>query len=167
VRIMLDLETFGEAAEQIVKLIPLEPRSFRLKSMLALCYRKSGKYSDALIVLKDLLRGKPKSEDLMKAVVYCLDKMGARNIGIQVIQGFCKMHGDNLSLLLMLGVLHYQEGAMDKSAETFRRAISLSPRDWRAYRNLGMVYRKMGNREFSETFLSRAESYRTAGRSNP
>ena len=167
VRIMLDLESFGEAAEEIVKLLPLEPRSFKLKSMLALCYRKTGKYSDALIILKDLLRGKPKSEDLMKAVVYCLDKMGARNIGIQVIQGFCKMHGENLSLLLMLGVLHYQEGAMEKSAETFRKAISLSPRDWRAYRNLGMVYRKMGNREFSETFLSRAESYRTAGRSNP
>lgn len=162
VRIMLDLGTFGEAAEQIVKLIPLEPRSFKLKSMLALCYRKSGKYSDALIVLKDLLRGKPKSEDLMKAVVYCLDKMGARNIAVQVIQGFFKMNGETLSLLLMLGVLHYQEGAMEKSAETFRRAISLSPRDWRAYRNLGMVYRKMGNREFSDTFLARAASYRNA-----
>ncbi len=162
VRILLDLEAFGEAAEQIVKLIPAEPRSVKLKSMLALCYRKSGKYSDALIILKDLLRGRPKNEDLMKAVVYCLDKMGARNVAIQVIQGYSAMHGGTLSLLLMQGVLHFQEGNLEKAAETFRKAISLSPRDWRAYRNLGMVYRKMGNRAFSETFLSRAASYRQA-----
>jgi tetratricopeptide (TPR) repeat protein len=162
IKILLDLESFAAAAEEIVKLIPQEHKSFKLKSMLALCYRKTGKYSDALILLKDLLRSKPDNEDLMKAVVYCLDKMGARAVGIQVIQGFCKMHGDHLSLILMLGVLYYQEGVMEKAVETFRRAISLAPRDWRAYRNLGMVYRNMGNREFAETFLQRADDYRKA-----
>jgi tetratricopeptide (TPR) repeat protein len=162
VRILLELEDFADAAVHIARLLPSEPKNGRLKSMLALCFRRSGKYSDALIILKDLLREKPDSEELVKAVVYCLDKLGARNIGIQVIEGFLKVHGEKLSLLLMLGVLHFQEKAMEKSAETFRRAISLSPRDWRAYRNLGMVYRKMGNGEFATTFLSRAEEYRRA-----
>jgi tetratricopeptide (TPR) repeat protein len=161
-RILLELESFAEASEQIIRLLPTEPNNGKLKSMLALCYRRSGKYSDALIILKDLIRAKSDSEELMKAIVYCLDKLGARNVATQVIEGFFARHGEKLSLMLMLGVLHFQENSLEKAAETFRRAISLSPRDWRSYRNLGMVYRKMGNREFADTFLSRAEEYRRA-----
>ena len=53
-----------------------------------------------------------------------------------------------------------QENILDKSAELFRRAVSLSPKDWRANRNLGMVYRRMGNDEFADKFLSKAASLR-------
>ena len=81
----------------------------------------------------------------MKAAVYCLDRMGARAVAIKALASFMTEHGESLSLVLMLGVLQYQEGALEKSAETFRKAVSLSPTDWRANRNLGMVYRKMGN----------------------
>jgi Flp pilus assembly protein TadD len=159
-RLLLEDEAFGEAADQIARLLTGEPRSAKLRAMLALCYRRSGKYSDALILLKDLLRKDPGSEELMKAVVYCLDKMGARPLAMQVLGDFMKRHGEKGGLLLMLGVLHFQDGKLEKSAETFRRAISLSPRDWKAHRNLGMVYRKMGNTEFAEAFLARAEEYR-------
>jgi Flp pilus assembly protein TadD len=51
---------------------------------------------------------------------------------------------------------------MEKAAETFRKAVSASPRDWRANRNLGMVYRKIGNDTFAEKFLARAAEYRAA-----
>jgi tetratricopeptide (TPR) repeat protein len=161
-KVLLDLESYAEAAKEIVTLLPSSPGSSKLKSLLAFCYRRSGKYSDALLVLKDLLREKPDSVELVKAVVYCLDKMGIRNVAIQLIEGFMKSFRENLSLLLMRGVLHFQEREMEKSLEAFRRAISLAPKDWRAYRNMGMVYRKMGNMGFAETFLSRADEYRRA-----
>ncbi len=161
-RILLEMESFVDAAEQIVRLLPSEPGNKRLKTVLAMCYRRAGKYSDALLILKDLLRDSPDSEELLKAVVYCLDKLGARNIGIQVIESFMKLHGERLSLVLMLGVLQFHEDAMEKSVQSFRRAISISSRDWKAYRNLGMAYRKMGNKEFAESFLARSEEYRKA-----
>jgi tetratricopeptide (TPR) repeat protein len=158
VRLLLRMQSFADAAEQIAKLLPREPRNSKLKSTLALCYRRTGKYAEALVILRDLLSTDSSSEELIKAAVYCLDKIGARKVGIKAIEGFMKQNGESLSLLLMLGVLHYQENLLEKSSELFRRAIALSPKDWRANRNLGMVYRRMGNTDYADKFLAKANS---------
>jgi tetratricopeptide (TPR) repeat protein len=162
VRLLLEQEAFTEAAEHISRLLPHEPHNDRLKSALAVCYRRTGRYSEALILLKDLLSDAPDAEEFMKAAVYCLDRMGARGVGMKALESFMKKQGENLSLILMLGVLQFQEKALEKAAETFRRAIALSPTDWRANRNLGMVYRAIGNNAFAETFLAKAADLRAA-----
>jgi Flp pilus assembly protein TadD len=90
--------------------------------------------------------------------------MGARAVALKALAGFMAEHGDSLSLLLMRGVMQYQESTFDKAAETFRAAVSLSPTDWRANRNLGMVYRRMGNELFAEKFLQKARKYEVASR---
>jgi len=160
VRLLLRMESFAEAGEQIGLLLPREPHNAKLKSTLAVCYRRSGRYAEALVILRDLLSTDPGSQELMKAAVYCLDKIGARKTGIKAMESFMKKNGESLSLLLMLGVLNYQENILDKSAELFRRAVSLSPKDWRANRNLGMVYRRMGNDEYADKFLAKAAALR-------
>jgi Flp pilus assembly protein TadD len=162
VRILLELDAFADAAEQIAKLLPLEPNNVKLKSTLAVCYRRTGKYPEALVLLKDLLSESPASQELIKAAVFCLDKMGARAVGVRALESFMKQHGESLSLILMLGVLHFQADSLSKAAETFRKALSLSPKDWRANRNLGMVYKKMGNDIFADKFLAKASQYRAA-----
>jgi tetratricopeptide (TPR) repeat protein len=166
VKLLLDSGEFGPASEQIARLLPAEPRSSKLRALLALCYRRSGKYEDALILLKDLLRDDPSSEELTKAAVYCLDKIGARSVAVTLVREYAARHGARPSLLLMLGVLYFQDGALEKSAEVFRRVIADSPREWKAHRNLGMVYRKMGNTQFAESFLARAEQYRAEGKAS-
>ena len=140
----------------------MEPRNLRLKSALAVCYRRTGKYAEALILLRELLTDSPSSVEHMKAAVYCLDRMGARGVAMKALTSFMAEHGESLSLILMNGVLQYQEKAFEKAAETFRKAVSLSPTDWRANRNLGMVYRKMGNTLFAEKFLQKAREYQAA-----
>ena len=162
VRVLLAQEAFSEAAEQISLLLPLERGNTHLKATLAVCYRRTGRYAEALVILRDLLTQTPKAEDLLKAAVYCLDRMGARSVGMRALEVFMAQNGESLSLLLMLGVLQYQENALEKSSQTFRRAISVSPKDWRANRNLGMVYRKMGNDIFADKFLEKAADYRRA-----
>jgi tetratricopeptide (TPR) repeat protein len=161
-RLLLAEGAFADAAQQTARLLALEPGSMRLKSLLALCHRRSGRYGDALVILRELLRGAPGSQDHAKAVVYCLDRMGSRQTAIAFIEGFMKERGESLSLVLILGVLHYQAGALGASATTFRRAIALAPKSWRAHRNLGMVYRKTGNAVFAEKFLAKAAEYRRA-----
>jgi tetratricopeptide (TPR) repeat protein len=155
-RILLELESFPDAAEQIALLLPMEPDNEKLKSTLAVCYRRTGRYADALVLLKDLLARSPRSQEHMKAAIYCLDRMGARAVAIRALESFIQHQGESLSLTLMLGVLRFQDGAHAKAAEIFRKAVSMAPRDWRANRNLGMVYRAMGNNEFSEKFLAKA-----------
>ena len=161
-RLLLTLESFSEAAEELARLLPLQPRSSKLKSALALCYRRTGKYAEALVLLKDLLTGSPADEDYLKAAVYCLDRMGARGVAVKVLDGFLKQHGERLSLRLMLGVLWYQDGDFERAASAFRAAVSQWPTDWRANRNLGMVYRRMGNGEFAEKYLAKAAKLQAA-----
>jgi len=163
VRLLLRMESFADAAEHIASLLTFEPHNNKLKSTLAVCYRRCGRYTEALVIIRDLLSTDRGSVELMKAAAYCLDKIGARNVGIKAIESFMKQNGESLSLLLMLGVLHYQENALEKSAELFRRAVSLAPKDWRASRNLGMVYRRMGNSEYAEKFLAKAAELRHVG----
>jgi tetratricopeptide (TPR) repeat protein len=162
VRLLLEQEAFAEAAEHILQLLPHEPGNMRLKSALAICYRRTGRYSEALVLLRDLLTESPDAEELLKAAVYCLDRMGARGVGMKALESFMKKQGESISLILMLGVLHFQENALEKAAETFRKAIALSPTDWRANRNLGMVYRAMGNNAFADNFLGKAATLRAA-----
>ncbi len=161
-RLLLTMESFAEAAEELALLLPLQPRSRKLKSALALCYRRTGRYAEALVLLKDLLTASPTAEEHLKAAIYCLDRMGARGVAMQVLEGFLKQHGDRLSLRLMLGVLRYQEGDLERAAATFRAAVSQWPKDWRANRNLGMVYRRMGNREYAEKYLAKAAELQPA-----
>lgn len=163
VRLLLRMQSFADAAEQIARLLPFEPHNSKLKSTLAVCYRRCGRYTEALVILRDLLSTDRGSVELMKAAVYCLDKIGARNVGIKALESFMKQNGESLSLLLMLGVLHYQENTLEQSAELFRRAVSLAPRDWRANRNLGMVYGRMGNAEYADKFLAKAAELRKVG----
>ena len=167
VRLLLEQEAFAAAAGQIAVLLPVEPENVRLKSALAVCYRRTGKYAEALILLRELLIDSPSSVDHMKAAIYCLDHMGARGVALKALASFMAEHGESLSLLLMRGVMQYQENALDKSAETFRKAVSLSPMDWRANRNLGMVYRRMGNDLFAEKFLQKARECEARLRQSP
>lgn len=164
VRLLLEQEAFEAAAGQIALLLPVEPENARLKSALAVCYRRTGKYAEALILIRELLVDSPSSVDHMKAAVYCLDRMGARPVALKALASFMAEHGESLSLVLMRGVLQYQDNSLDKAAETFRKAVSLSPTDWRANRNLGMVYRRMGNDLFAEKFLEKAREYEAASR---
>ncbi len=159
VRLLLEQDAYAEATEHIATLLPMEPRNAKLKSALAVCYRRTGRYPEALVILRDLLAESPDAVELMKAAVYCLDQDGRAGHGYQGGGKLLKEHGDTLSLLLMLGVLQYQDNALEKSSATFRKAVSLSPHDWRANRNLGMVYRRMGNESFAEKFLAKAAAH--------
>lgn len=160
VRILLAGHAFGDAAEEIARLLSTEPDTPKLRSLLALCYRRSGRYGDALVLFRELLRGAPASEEHLKGAVYCLDKMGNRPLAMAVLRSFLKEHGESLSLVLILGVLQYQEKDFEAAAASFRKGVALSPMSWRANRNLGMVYRRTGNSVFAKTFLAKAAQYR-------
>jgi len=162
VRLLLEQESFDDAAAQIRRLLPVEPENARLKSALAVCYRRTGRFAEALVLLRDLLRESPSAVEHLKAAVYCLDRMGNRALALRALSSYMAEHGESLSLVLMCGVLQYQESALDKAAETFRKAVALAPADWRANRNLGMVYRRLGNSLFADKFLKKAHDLQAA-----
>jgi tetratricopeptide (TPR) repeat protein len=160
VRVLLERGAWEDAARHITRLMAMEPGNLRLTAALSVCRRRAGRYADALLLLRELLAEKPGSEEHMKAAVYCLDRLGARQSAARGLEGFLRAHGERASLLNMLGVLHVKDGALEKATAAFRRALSVAPGDWRANRNLGLVYRRMGSEEFAARFLARAEAAR-------
>ncbi|MCX7030244.1 MAG: tetratricopeptide repeat protein [Spirochaetes bacterium] len=154
VRALVELGRWAEAAPEIERLIASGAKGERLRTTLVHCYRRSGRHADALLVLRELLVERPDAEELVKAALYCLDRLGARENALRLAERFQKDHGERHDLTLMSGVLWYRAGKLEKAASAFRSAIALAPKDWRAYRNLGMVYRKTGVKEFAEKFLA-------------
>ena len=154
VRTLVELGRWAEAAPEIERLIASGSRSERLRTTLAHCYRRSGRHADALLVLRELIVERPDAEELVKAALYCLERLGARGNAVRLAERFQKDHGRSHDLTLMSGVLWYRSGDLERASSAFRAAIELAPDDWRAYRNLGMVYRKSGVKEYAEKFLA-------------
>ena len=148
---------YPQAAREILKLLPREPGNRLLKKMLAVSYRKMKKYSEAIILFKELLRENPKSKDLLRAMVFCLAETDRRQSAINLLEKAGKAYKDQTYILLPLGVLYYKENKLGEAGKVFRRVVSIDPYEWKAYRNLGIVYDKTGNSDFSRKFLKKAE----------
>jgi Flp pilus assembly protein TadD len=160
VHLLLEAASWAEASGHISKLLAAAPRNPRLLSLLALCFRRTQRFADALVIFRDLLSVEPLSQEHVKGAVYCLDRMGSRAVARAFLAGYMKEHGEAEPLLLVLGVLFSKDGDTERAAACFRRVLALSPRSWRAYRNLAMIHRRTGNSEFADTFMHRARQYR-------
>ncbi|MBA7623256.1 Beta-barrel assembly-enhancing protease [subsurface metagenome] len=156
IQILFEGEKYEQASAEILKILPQEPENRALKRMLAVSYRKEKKYPEAIILFRELLREEPESEELLRALVFCLAETNRKKAAIALLEKSLNLSTPKAAILLPLGVLYFREKEFEKSTETFRRLISLSPDDWKAHYNLGIVYGKTGNHEFSERFLKRA-----------
>ncbi len=158
IRFLFEGENFKQASLEIVKLLPHEPNNLTLKKMLAVSYRKLKKYPEAIILFRELLRENPKSEEFLRALIYCLSETNRKQAAINLLEKAQRVFIDSVSILLPLGVLYVKENNLEKAAETFRKVISIAPGEWKAHRNLAIIYEKTGKHIFAEKFFKRAET---------
>jgi len=149
---------YVQAAREIEKILPLEHSKSPFKKMLAVSYRKQKKYSDAIIILREILRENPLSEESLRSLVFCLEQTGNSPTAIQLLENASHVMKDRPSILLPLGVLYAKANQLEAASIVFRQVIDLNPKNWKAHHNLGMVYSQMGNEEFAEKFLNRAQN---------
>jgi tetratricopeptide (TPR) repeat protein len=159
-KLLIRLGQFTNAITELDHIIPLEKNNLYLKKILAHTYMKVKRFEEAIPVLKELLRVNPQSMDHLKSLIFCLEKSGTRSTAIRFIERAREVFKDKESLSLMLGVLYFKEGLNEKSVTLFRDVIAKQPKSWKAYQNLGIVYKKIGNDLFGDKFLKRAEEYR-------
>jgi tetratricopeptide (TPR) repeat protein len=162
VKLLVKMNNNGKAIKELLILIPRIKNNEGLKKMLGKCYIKTHKYEEATLLFRELLRGKPDSINYLRTLIYCLEHSERRPYAITLLQKAITYFKDNSSLRLMLGVLHCRNKDFEKAIESFRAVIAKYPRHWQAYKNLGIVYEKMGNRAFAEKFLKRAAEYRNS-----
>ncbi len=134
-------------------------RNSRISRILANSYRLTGKFDKAIIIYKYLLKDNPDNLIFLKALLYCMDKAGDTANSIILLDNALKyIKRADSSLYLILGVLLYKTGQLDKAQAVFRENISRFPDDWRSYMNLGSIYKEQGLADFADRFLSEAET---------
>jgi tetratricopeptide (TPR) repeat protein len=153
---------YAQVCSQLETLLPYEPKNTDVRIMLAHSYRQTENYAEAILLYRELLIEAPKSLDLLKPLVFCLEKSGSRETVILLLEKAIKLFKEDPWLQHRLGSLYIAEGRLEKAAQTFRSLIGLDPNDWRAYNSLGELYGKMGNNQFADRFLKRAKELKHA-----
>ncbi|MBN1696052.1 MAG: tetratricopeptide repeat protein [Spirochaetales bacterium] len=160
VKLLLKLNNNGMAIKELLCLIPLVKNNEGLKKTLGNCYIKMEKFEEATLLFRELLRGKPDSLEYLRALIFCLENTNRRKYAIELLKKALRFFKDNTNIHLILGVLYGRNKDYEPAIASFREVIAKYPKHWQAYKNLGTIYRKMGNRAFAEKFFRRAEEYR-------
>jgi tetratricopeptide (TPR) repeat protein len=151
-------ERYKEAADEAENLLSLRDLDQRLQRLLAICYRKTRRYRDAAVIYRELLKEEPESEVYLRSLLYCLDKSRRRKQAIELLKNAIDyLKSPSSSLHLILGVLLHKDGDIEAAMASFRSAMEKAPKDWRAYYNIGKIYRVKGLDTFADKFSKKAE----------
>jgi len=148
--------SFAEAASDLEILLAWEPANPKLRRVLAYSYRKTGRYREAAVLLKSLLKEKPRDLPLLLEFAGCLERAGAAGYAAAVLENAQALFSDSSELTLALGKLRFAEKKTEAALDAFRKAAAQAPKDPRPYRWLARIYRKTGVAELAERYEAEA-----------
>lgn len=153
---------WDEAAQELLILLPRRRNSRPLRQLLANCCLMGGRYRDAAVLYRELLREEPRSLALLRALVRCLDRMRSHRAAISLLEKADPYFKGHAEVLLPLGVQYIKARDYERAQATLRRLLASSPRDWRVHHNLARAYEKAGQPVFAQRFFENARRFRQA-----
>jgi tetratricopeptide (TPR) repeat protein len=160
IRLLLNREEYEEASQQILALLPAEPANRQLKKGLARCHFHLGRFSDAALLYRDLLRDEPRSLPLLRFLVHSLDKSGNRSIAIGILERAASFFKGVPEVLNTLGVLYSRAERNEEAKQMFLRVVEINPGDWRVYQNLAQIYDRTGHIALAAQYQETADRHR-------
>ena len=161
---LLDQQDWQAASEEAAALLPMAPSDDRLRKILAICYRRLERYTEAVILVRGLLREDPNSDPLLRDLVFCLDHTRNRRYAIGLLQKVLKKQPARSQARLSLGELYLKEGRNQDAASCLRAVVADRELSWRAYRSLGTLYEQMGMADFAKRAFDRSRRLRRRAR---
>jgi tetratricopeptide (TPR) repeat protein len=128
-----------------------------IQRRLALAYRNLGRYREAAIVYRDLLRADPSNSELLLSLVLCLDRDGKGDYALALLEKAPAAMKKTAGTSIILGRLYARKNKMEAAVDALRLATEIEPKNARAWRDLGALYKRQGLIEFSASCLERAE----------
>ncbi len=156
IHLFISAKRYKEAVKEILKHDAYGRKEKSFQGLLALCYMKTDRFIDAAVIYRQLLRKNPENTEFLRGLIYCYARSGNSKNAVFFLEKALSHIKPTLSLSLILGVLKYKDGDTEGALEWFRKALSTSKKDWRAYQNIGIIYKRKGIVDFAEMFLSRA-----------
>lgn len=156
--LLIDNEKYKPAAAEIRVQVAGRKATTRQLSLLAYCYRMSGGYRDAVIVYRQLLQEDPYNERILKLLLFCMRKSGndAGTIPLMkaAVEAFKK---PSLDLMLAYGTSLYHNKLDEDALNIFQKCIYEGFADWRVFRNMGIIYKKKGLKDWSAMYFKKSE----------
>jgi eukaryotic-like serine/threonine-protein kinase len=153
-----------QAMNSFNRALSLQPAQFWAQFFLAVCHLKVQRWEAAKAGLNACLTQQP---DFVWAYLF-------RSFANEKLQALAEAEADfrkalqlnpnedaRYVLFLTRGILHFNQGELERAAADFRRACALKPEQYNAYLNLAQVY--LAQRQFAQA----AEQVRTALRFRP
>jgi tetratricopeptide (TPR) repeat protein len=132
---------YGEAVKELETLLPWEPGNPSLRRVLAYGYRKTGRYREAAVFLKSLLKETPRDIKLLLEYSGCLERAGADEYAAAVLEKAMALFTASAEIPLALGLLHYRKKRLEKAFDCLREAAARAPRDPRPWQWMAVIAR--------------------------
>ena len=136
---------YATAASELEKLLVWEPFNPSLRRVLAYAYRKTGRYREAAVFLKALLKEKPRDIGLLIEYSGCLERAGAAQYAVAVLEKARELFKGSADISLALGILSFRQKNTEKAFDYLREAAALDSRDPRPYEWMANISRKNGD----------------------
>jgi tetratricopeptide (TPR) repeat protein len=144
---LIKIFEYKEAIPELEKLLLKEPSNPSLRRLLAYAYRKTGRYREAAVFLKALLRERPDSLQLLLEYTGCLERSGSTRYALAVLEKAREIFADSAHLYLALGILNYRLKRVEAAFDALREAAALDRSDPRPYEWMAAIARKNGEAE--------------------
>jgi tetratricopeptide (TPR) repeat protein len=135
---------YTEAALELEKLLVWEPSNPSLRRVLAYAYRKTGRYREAAVFLKSLLKEKPRDVRLLLEYSGCLERAGAANYAVAVLEKARELFKNSSDIPLALGILAFRQKNREKAFEYLKEAAAVNPGDTRPLEWMDIIARETG-----------------------
>ena len=135
---------WAAAAEQLELGMPYGGMGERSRRLLAVAYRNAGRYREAALAYRDLLREEPGSCELLVALAYCLEREGQADYALVLLEKAPKAAKAGPEAWIMQAALYSRSGKTEAAVAALRSAIERDRGNERAWRNLAAIYRRQG-----------------------
>jgi len=142
---LIKIFEYAKAVPELEKLLVWEPSNPSLRRVLAYAYRKTGRYREAAVFLKALLKEKPRDLGLLIEYSGCLERSGAARYAVEVLEKARELFKSSPEICLALGILCYRQKDVEKAFDYLREAAALDTGDPRPYEWMAMIARKNGD----------------------
>jgi tetratricopeptide (TPR) repeat protein len=153
-------EQWSSAADEIVRVMPHRPEDDQLRRRLAHCYEQTRRYTEAIVLYRELLGRDLDSDPLLSALLRCLEKSRNRRYAISLLQRVLRRTPGRPGFTAALGRLQMREGDLEQATATLRSAVADEPNNWQALHDLALAYKRTGDTEFAEKYRKRASEIR-------
>ena len=146
---LLHGEAWARASRELEALLAWDGKNSRLRRVLAFAYRKDGRFTEAAVLLKSLLKERPRELGVLLEFIHCLDKAGSLGYAIAVLQKALPLFPKVPDPCLALGDLLRRAKRKEAAVDAYREAAARDGTDPRPYERLAEFYRKSGVEELS------------------